>query len=98
MAEEEKKEPKEQRWSCGCHEVNGKLVVECTDKVPTHELQAHHALNRPYSKVCFRKAVPVVVEAAEPEAGEAPLEAPPEPAPKPTRKAPKLADFDEDTK
>lgn len=45
----------EQKWSCGCYEVDGKLAVECTQKTPERELLAHHALNAPYSKVCFRK-------------------------------------------
>ena len=64
-------EAKEQRWSCGCHEVDGVLVVQCTQVKPQTELLAHHTLNSPYSKDCFRKRAlggEAAEEAPEPEA------------------------------
>ena len=45
----------EVKWSCGCHEVDGKLVQECTQSAPAGEL-ASHQLGRPFSPKCFRKA------------------------------------------
>lgn len=45
------------RWGCGCHEVEGKLEVECTQVPHQGELSAErHAVARPYSAKCFRLA------------------------------------------
>jgi hypothetical protein len=89
----EAKESKEQKWSCGCHEVDGELVVKCTGVQPQHEMLAHHNLRAPYSKVCFRDpARDERLAVAEPEPEPEPVEV------KPARKKPTLADFDEDTK
>lgn len=45
-------------WSCGCHEVDGQLVRECTQAAP-HGDQPSNSLAKPYSRKCFRKQ-PVV--------------------------------------
>jgi hypothetical protein len=47
----------EVKWSCGCHEVDGELVRECTQSAPPSELRAeHHAVAKPFSAKCFRTA------------------------------------------
>lgn len=45
------------RWGCGCHEVEGKLEVECTQTPLQGEVSsAQHAVAKPFSPKCFRKA------------------------------------------
>lgn len=54
-------ETKERKWACGCHEVEGQLVGECTQQRPSGELSAAHIANtNPFSPKCFRLAPPVV--------------------------------------
>jgi hypothetical protein len=44
-------------WGCGCHEVEGKLEVQCTQVPHQGELSAErHAVAQPYSAKCFRLA------------------------------------------
>lgn len=58
MSIEEQKETKEQKFSCGCHIVDGELVVQCTQAQPGGEISSsHHAHKRPFSAKCFRLAV-----------------------------------------
>jgi hypothetical protein len=48
---------KEQKFGCGCHIVNGVLVVECTQVGLSGEVSAsRHAVAQPYSPKCSRKA------------------------------------------
>lgn len=48
---------KEQKFGCGCHVVNGVLAVECTQVAPSGEISAErHAVAKPYSPKCSRKA------------------------------------------
>jgi hypothetical protein len=48
---------KEQKYSCGCHVVNGVLVAECTQSRPSGDLSAErHAVAKPFSPKCFRLA------------------------------------------
>jgi hypothetical protein len=48
---------REVRWGCGCHEVGGKLEVQCTQVPPQGEMRAEqHAVAQPYSSKCFRLA------------------------------------------
>lgn len=48
---------KEQKFGCGCHVVNGVLAVECTQVAPSGEISAaRHAVDKPYSPKCSRKA------------------------------------------
>lgn len=47
----------EVRWGCGCHEVNGKLEVECSQTPLQGEISAaRHATAKPFSAKCFRKS------------------------------------------
>ena len=48
---------KEQKYSCGCHVVDGELVAECT-QVATHgEISAErHGVAKPFSAKCSRLA------------------------------------------
>ena len=47
----------EQKWGCGCHEVDGKLEVSCTQIPLQGDLSAErHAVAQPYSAKCFRLA------------------------------------------
>ena len=60
-------EPREVRWSCGCHEVDGQLEVRCTQTPNQGELSAErHAVSQPYSAKCFRTAEQVAAPEAEP--------------------------------
>jgi hypothetical protein len=45
------------RWSCGCQEVDGQLVAECTQIAPSGDVSAEkHAQSKPYARKCGRKA------------------------------------------
>jgi hypothetical protein len=60
----------ERKWACGCHEVEGQLVAECTQQRPSGEISSsQNAMAKPFSTKCFRLA-PAVEEtrAAEPAA------------------------------
>lgn len=49
---------KEQKFSCGCHVVDGVLVAECTQVAPSGEISAErHEVLKPYSAKCARLAV-----------------------------------------
>ena len=48
---------KEQRYSCGCHVVDGVLVAECTQTPLSGEISAaRHAVAKQFSAKCFRLA------------------------------------------
>jgi len=48
---------KEQKFSCGCHVVNGVLAAECTQVAPSGEISAErHGVLKPFSQKCSRKA------------------------------------------
>jgi hypothetical protein len=56
---------KEQKFSCGCHVVDGVLVAECTQIAPTGEISAaRHGVLKPYAAKCGRKAAQQQAEAA----------------------------------
>jgi hypothetical protein len=47
---------KEQKWSCGCHVVDGVLVAECTQTPITGEISAErHGVLKPFAAKCARK-------------------------------------------
>lgn len=56
----------ENLYSCGCHEVDGVLVTQCTQNFPSQEVAAHQ-LGRPYAKVCFRPVPEPEPEKTQPE-------------------------------
>lgn len=43
----------QKQWSCGCMEVDGQLVDECSQVKPAEPLQSHQ--RSVYSPVCYRK-------------------------------------------
>lgn len=43
----------QKQWSCGCMEVDGQLVDECSQVKPAELLQSHQ--RSVYSPVCYRK-------------------------------------------
>jgi len=54
----------ERRWSCGCLEVDGVLVRQCTQSKTHGEMSAEqHAQSQPFSVKCFRLGA---IEAAKP--------------------------------
>jgi hypothetical protein len=55
----------EVKWSCGCHEVDGVLVSECTQVAPTGEISAErHGVLKPFAAKCGRKAALALAESA----------------------------------
>ena len=56
---------KEVKWSCGCHEVDGKLAVKCSTTQLQGEVSAsRHAQTGPVSQKCFRLAAQQQAEEA----------------------------------
>lgn len=47
----------EVKWSCGCYEMDGKVVQECTQTAPQGNVSAEqHAVNKPFARRCARLA------------------------------------------
>jgi hypothetical protein len=47
----------EQKYSCGCHVVDGALAAECTQVALTGEISAErHGVAKPFSAKCSRLA------------------------------------------